>query len=663
MDQNQAQDKINVLPSHVANQIAAGEVVQRPCSIIKELIENSVDAGACNIQVVIEEGGMSLIQVVDDGMGMSGNDAQKAFLRHATSKIRKAEDLFALHTFGFRGEALASIAAVAQVELRTRRVIDELGWEVSISGSSEVDCSSTSTPKGTNIVARNLFYNIPARRKFLKTTAYETRLVITEFQRIALVNPDISFSLRTSASKSPLVLAAGNLHQRIVAITTKSLGGKLLPIEVDTPVVRLGGYIGTQAASRKGSSEQYFFVNGRYISSPYLQKAVVSAYGKLLSDGTLPSYFIYIEVDPSSLDVNIHPTKTQVKFSDEQLIWQVINAAVRQTLGKHNVVPSLDFTNQAAFDIPAYNQADAAGAWQVKVPKTSSCEPYNPFLDSYQRDEMESAWNNSPTATKFDGDPEKAPFTEMIPPQLLNIDYSDADAAQTVRPISSHQNAQMEDYLVESSQFDDDSAVVQGKLDMAVEQKLEILIHNNRYIVMTTVDGIVMVDYYRAMGRIAYEQALGRKTNDQQHGERLIQPETIALSAIDHQTLLDNQQNLAQIGIEIGDMGQNTIAIYSLPINKGARVSAQDMINSLLHDISEQGNSLIDNAVNRLALALCRSYYHRDTGSVTGHKITKQAAQILIDQLFACEEPSLTPDSLPIIEIISPQEIIKRFKR
>lgn len=661
MGQSPTQDKIQLLPSHVANQIAAGEVVQRPCSIVKELIENSVDAGASTIRVLIEDGGMSLIQVVDDGMGMSGSDAQKAFLRHATSKIRKAEDLFALHTFGFRGEALASIAAVAQVELRTRRATDELGVEVSVSGSSQVECKTANTPKGTNILVKNLFYNIPARRKFLKTTAYETRLVITEFQRVALVNPDISFSISTSQSKAPMVLAAGNLHQRIVALTTKSMGGKLLPIEVDTPVVRLGGYIGTQAASRKGSSEQYFFVNGRYIGSPYLQKAVVSAYGKLLPDGALPSYFIYIEVDPSSLDVNIHPTKTQVKFSDEQLIWQVINAAVKQTLGKHNVVPSLDFTNQAAFDIPVYNQGDALRSANIKVPQTGSSDSYNPFLDSYKRDEMERAWDGNPLASSFDGDPEKAPFTEMIPAQLLNIDYSDTQAVQTITH-PAQQNARMDNYVIES-QFGDDSLAVQGEMDMAVEQKLEILIYNNRYIVTTTVDGIVMVDYLRAMGRIAYEKALANHTPGQQHGERLLQPETIAISALDHQTLLDNQDELAQIGIEIGDMGQNTIAIYSLPISKGARISPQEMINNLLHEITEQGNSLIDNAVNRLALSLCRSYYQAGNSNTTAEKITIQAAQILVEQLLQCEEPAITPDSLPIIEIISPQEIIKRFKR
>lgn len=657
------QDKIQLLPSHVANQIAAGEVVQRPCSIIKELIENSVDAGASNIQVVIEDGGMSLIQVVDDGMGMSEADAKKAFLRHATSKIRKAEDLFALHTFGFRGEALASIAAVAQVELRTRRAVDELGVEVTVSGSSQVECNSSSTPKGTNIVVRNLFYNIPARRKFLKTTAYETRLVMTEFQRVALVNPDISFSIRTSPTKAPLVLAAGNLHQRIVGLTTKSMGDKLLPIEVDTPVVRLSGYIGTQAAARKGSSEQYFFVNGRYIGSAYLQKAVVSAYGKLLADGTLPSYFIYIEVEPSSLDVNIHPTKTQVKFSDEQLIWQVLNSAVRQTLGKHNVVPSLDFTNEASFDIPVYNRSSASGSSTIKAPQAGSGRSYNPFLESSRRDEIESAWESTPSIPTFDGDPEKAPFTEMIPSQLLNIDYSDTRAVETIRPVA-NTSVEVDDYVVESSHFDNDASATQGELDIDVEQKFECIIYNNRYIVITTIDGIVMVDYYRAMGRIAYEKALSNAVGNKQHGERLLQSEMITLSTIDHQTLLDNQEELSRIGIEIGDMGQNTIAIYSLPLNQGVKISAQQILESMLHEINEQGNSLTDNALSRFALSLCKSYYrYGSSNTASNGGITKHAAQLLIEQLLACEEPSLTPDSLPIIEVISPQDISKRFKR
>lgn len=636
------QDKIQLLPSHVANQIAAGEVVQRPCSIVKELIENSVDAGASSVQVVIQDGGMTLIQVVDNGMGMSESDAQKAFLRHATSKIRKAEDLFALHTFGFRGEALASIGAVAQVELRTKRASDELGTQVTISGSAEPDCQSVNTTKGTNITVRNLFYNIPARRKFLKTTAYETRLVMTEFQRVALVNPDIAFSIRTSDSKPPLVLPEANLHQRIVGLTTKSMGEKLLPIEVDTPLVRLGGYIGTQAAARKGSSEQYFFVNGRYVSSPYLQKAVVAGYGKLIAPGILPSYFIYIEVDPSALDVNIHPTKTQVKFSDEQLLWQVLNSAVRQTLGKHNVVPSMDFANQVAFDIPAYNQTHTS---QIKVPKTGSgTSSYNPFLESSSREDLEQAWNHAPS---FQGDPQKAPFTEIIPPQLLNIDYSHTQTP----PLQAQKTTQIQDYIIESSQFDTHQ---QPELEMQIEQQFDAIIHNNRYIITTTIDGLVIIDHNRAQGRIAYEKAL--TANNTPQTQHLLQPETITLTPLDHQTILDNQEELSKIGIEISDLGQNTIAINALPLNQKETPS---LINLLIQEINQQGTSLQQNATQKLALSLCRTHYH----SNNSQKISKQDALNTIQQLFACQEPVITPDALPIIEIISPQEIIKRFKR
>lgn len=422
-----ATNLIRILPDTVANQIAAGEVVQRPASMVKELMENAVDAGARSVSVVVRDGGKSLVQVIDDGCGMAAGDASLCFARHATSKIRKSGDLFALQTFGFRGEALASIASVAEVELRTRRAEDEVGTLVTIAGGTEADArtESVSCPQGTQITVRNLFFNTPARRKFLKADTTETKQVITEFQRVALCHPELAFTL-VADDKTLFSLAPGGLRQRIAAIMGRKTGDKLLDVEVDTPIVKIGGYIGLPATAKKSGSEQYFFVNGRYFRSAYLQKAVVSGYNKLLPYGYTPSYFVYIDVDPARIDVNIHPQKTEIKFEDEQAMWQMLASAVGRSLGKHNVVPMLDFENPTpGLEIPVYSSSKASGA-QTNMPApppVSVTDNYNPFK-TYDRQEWDTPSASAATSyaaprrPKAFDDPEQAPFTEMIPPSL-----------------------------------------------------------------------------------------------------------------------------------------------------------------------------------------------------------------------------------------------------
>ena len=346
-------DIIHLLPDSVANQIAAGEVVQRPSSVIKELVENSIDAGATQVQVIVEDAGKSLVQVIDNGKGMSETDARLAFERHATSKISEAKDLFALRTMGFRGEALASIAAVAQVELRTRAADKDLGVSIIIEGSRVVDQQPVNCPVGANFAVKNLFFNIPARRKFLKSNQTELSNILTEFERIALAHPETSFSLH-SGGAAMMNLPAGNFKQRILGVFGKRLEAKLIPVEVKTTLINISGFVGVPSASRRKNAQQFFFVNGRYMRHPYFAKAVQTAYERLIPDGEQVPFFLNLEVAPEKIDVNIHPTKTEIKFEDETPIWQILLAAVREALGKHGVVPSLEFNTEGRPDIPVF---------------------------------------------------------------------------------------------------------------------------------------------------------------------------------------------------------------------------------------------------------------------------------------------------------------------
>ena len=371
-------DIIRLLPDSVANQIAAGEVIQRPASVIKELVENAVDAGAGHIDVLVTDAGKTSIQVIDDGKGMSETDARLAFERHATSKIREAADLFALRTMGFRGEALASIAAVAQVELRTCLEGEELGTSLCIAGSQVESQEKVACPKGSNFHVKNLFFNVPARRKFLKSNQTELSNILTEFERIALVNPKVSFTLHHNGTEM-LNLPAVSLKQRIMGVFGKKINQELLSVDVDTTMVKVSGFVGRPETSRKKGARQYFFVNGRYMRHPYFHKAVMDAYELLVPTGEQVSYFLYFEVEPANIDVNIHPTKTEIKFENEQAIWQILSAAVKESLGRFNAVPSIDFDTEGMPDIPAFEHSPYSG---VQMPKTTYNPDYNPFNTS-----------------------------------------------------------------------------------------------------------------------------------------------------------------------------------------------------------------------------------------------------------------------------------------
>ena len=370
-------DIIQLLPDSVANQIAAGEVVQRPASVVKELMENSIDALSKNTQVIIRDGGKALIQIIDDGCGMSETDARLCFERHATSKIREASDLFAIQTMGFRGEALASIAAVAEVELKTRQPDSQVGTSIRVAGSEVIEHEPTSCPSGTSISVKNLFFNVPARRKFLKSSSLELKHIISEFQRVALANPGVAFTLSHNGADI-YKLPPGNTKQRVVHLMGKSLGQHLLDVNTTTSVIRVNGFIGKPESAKKSPGEQFFFVNNRFMKNPYLHKAVMKSYEKLLPPDSIPPYFIFLETDPSTIDVNIHPTKTEIKFEDERMVWQILNAAVREALGKFAVVPSIDFETEMVIDIPFFPRSAP-----VSPPEVEVNTDFNPFDRDY----------------------------------------------------------------------------------------------------------------------------------------------------------------------------------------------------------------------------------------------------------------------------------------
>lgn len=678
-------ERIEILPENVANQIAAGEVVQRPASIVKELTENAVDAGASAVHVIVRDGGKSLIQVIDDGIGMASGDAVRAFARHATSKIRKSKDLFALHTFGFRGEALASIASVAEVEMRTRREEDEVGVLVAIAGGTENDAKSESVscPKGTSITVRNLFFNTPARRKFLKSDATETKQIMAEFQRVALCNPDKAFTL-TADDKMLLNLAPGNLHQRIVALAGKRIGNQLLDVGVDTPIVRISGYIGLPATAKKGSGEQFFFVNGRYFRSAYLQKAVINGYNKLLPFGYTPSYFIYIEVEPSRVDVNIHPQKTEVKFEDEQAMWQIIASAVARSLGKHNVVPMLDFDNKATgLEIPVYtgrpDSPDFAGGGfssesggtsgrsgsvqPVRMPR-AAFKPegeYNPFK-TYDRGE----WIDPATkGAAFDA--EKIPFMEKIPPGLVEIEPDGEQPAFSFQTSGAEQSGeQYEEFASSATEDAVDQPLPEMGAGLSAAGKC-LTLPGGRYVVTTTADGVVVIDRPKAMFRITYEELLEKLENgDPQSGigQRELFPEQVELSASDHFLLMEHAEELTRMGFDLRDMGGQTVVVYGLPAEMAGEITPREAVEELLCQIKTEGGSLRDNHKERLAAALARSCHAQRGGSKTQPKgMTREEGESLVNRLFACEEPNYTPDGKPVMTVVSVMEIEKRLKK
>jgi len=608
-------DIIHLLPDSVANQIAAGEVIQRPASIVKELVENAVDAGSTEIKVILKEAGKSLVQVIDNGCGMSDTDARMAFERHATSKIAKAEDLFSIRTLGFRGEALASLAAVAQLEIKTRRKEDEIGTRLLINGSHIEKQENISCPTGTNISVKNLFFNIPARRKFLKTNSTELRHLIFEFQHIALTLPHIIFSLYHNESEIYHLSSVNSLAQRIAGIFGRGILPNLIPLQTNTSITNVSGYIGKPEFARKTYGEQFFFVNNRYMRHPYFHKAVTEAYQEILPPETIPSYFIYFEIDPKSIDINIHPTKTEIKFEDERAIWQILHASVREALGKFNVVPSIDFDTASAIDIPILKKDT-----HVAPPEITTDHFFNPFSDKGSASPGFSSTyqNRSP-------DHWEALYAEL---KLNKREKSFPGAPFKQNTLTSEE-----------------------------ETVSPHLFHfKNRYIIASVKSGLMFIDQKRAHERILYEQFIRTRKQEIEPVQKHLFPETIVLNPADYVLLKELMNDLEVIGFDLSDLGNNAILLNGYPLDLNIS-NSQSALERLLEDYKSTQSDLKKTNFERVAASLaCAS------AIPYGRELTLTEMQDLVDRLFACSSPNYSPTGKLVLTIFSLDEIEQKLK-
>ena len=551
----QMSDVIQLLPDSVANQIAAGEVIQRPASVIKELVENAVDAGAQHIKVLVVDAGRTSIQVIDDGCGMSETDARLAFERHATSKIRKADDLFALHTMGFRGEALPSIAAVSQVELLTRTADDEVGTRLAIAASKVVIQEPVSCPVGCNFTIRNLFYNVPARRKFLKTNATELTNIVTAFQRIALVYPSVAFSLYSNGSEL-FELKKGTLLQRISDVFGLRFSQDLLPVTVDTTLCRISGFVGKPESARRKGTQQYFFVNGRYMRHPYFHKAVQSAYERLVAEGLQVPYFVYFDVEPAEIDVNIHPTKTEIKFENEQTIWQILLAAVRDAIGRFCEIPAIDFDTEGRPDIPVFDPSRES----VRSPQVSYNPDYNPF-------NTHSKGREGAGST-----PDYSQHRKLVPQDWQQLYASLDDQASTI-PSDTRQND-----LFPQSAVDSQS----GSNEVFAEKSPAHYQYKGRYIMTAVKSGLMVIDQHRASVRILYEQQLSRFAGAVVTPQRVLFPEVIQFQQAVLPMVKELLPGLQALGFELADLGGGSYSVNGIPA--GVESDPVSLVRNMVDD-------------------------------------------------------------------------------
>jgi len=590
-------DIIHLLPDSIANQIAAGEVIQRPASVVKELIENSIDAGADSIQLILKDAGRSLIQVIDNGNGMSETDARMAFERHATSKIQGVDDLFALRTMGFRGEALASIAAVAQVEVKTAREDDSVGTLIQISGSQVEKQETIAVNQGSIFSVKNLFFNVPARRKFLKSNETELKNIITEFERVVLVNPQITFELRHNDTEI-FNLPVSSVRQRIVNVFGKRLNTQLLTLETKTSLVLISGFIGKPDSSKKRGTLQYFFVNNRFMRHPYFHKAVMQAFEPFIPAGEMPNYFIYLTVEPASIDVNIHPAKTEIKFENEQAIWMIIRSAVKESLTKSNAIPNLEFDREGAVDVPVY----IPNPVHAEVPKVHFQSGYSPFT-------------------------EKAP---------------------TGNPLKNWERL-----------YDDQPFAPEKPAAMPsewTEERSTILSFKGKYLVTGLKSGLAIINQRRAHIRILYDRYIRQIGRKQGASQGLLFPEIISFTPREATVLPFLLDDLAYIGFDLANLGNNTYSINGIPSgleNTNIIETLQDMADKVM----ETGCEVKEEISESLALTLAKK-----TAIPYGKLLSEVEAEGLIAELFASSGPNYTPDGKCILSILCEEEIEKRFR-
>ena len=629
-------DIIHLLPDSVANQIAAGEVVQRPSSIIKEMVENSIDAEATCVKVLVTDGGKTNVQVIDDGKGMSETDARLAFERHATSKIQQASDLYHLTTMGFRGEALASIAAVAQVELKTRRRDDELGTMVQISGSKVEHYEPVACPAGSNFAVRNLFFNVPARRKFLKSNQTELTNVVADFQRIVLVHPEVAFSLYNNGVEM-YNLPQASVRQRILDVFGKKLNADLLPIEVETSLVSISGYVGKPESSKKKGAHQYFFVNGRYMRHPYFHSAVMKAYEKLIPVGEHVSYFIYFSVEASSIDVNVHPTKTEIKFDNEQPIWQVLSAAVKETLGRFCNVPMIDFDVEGKPDIPVMGTS-------TSIPRQPQLAPsnYNPFQHAESHPYARSnGWEKL-------YDKYTAPESSSSPTTKESLDTWDAGA--------SIGDDMPEEHCLQGSIWNRMGADVDtGNALTSPDFSVPKFQYKGRYIILPSENGIMIVNQHRAHVRVLFEQNMQRIKTGKRPSQQLLFPDVVQFNQDDCLVLENMMGDVNNLGFDMSNLGGGSYSLNGVPEGlMGLDVKA------LLHELIESargGMSDIGTDV-REALALTMA---ENAAIVYGQVLSEVEMEQLLRDLFSTKAPARTPDGKLIYTIYSDQQMNDPF--
>ncbi len=617
-------DIIHLLPDAVANQIAAGEVVQRPASAVKELLENAIDSGADKIQLIIKEAGKALIQVIDNGCGMSFTDARMCFERHATSKIRKADDLFAIRTMGFRGEAMASIAAIAQVELKTRRHEDELGSKICIEASVVISQEPCATAAGTSVCIKNLFYNTPARRNFLKGNSIETRHIIDEFQRVALAYPQVFFTLHHDGQEV-FHLPSASLKQRIVHLLGNNYNQKLVPVKEETSIIQLEGFVGKPEFARKTRGEQFFFVNNRFIRDNYLNHAVSSAFEELLQDDSFPLYVLFISIDPAKIDINVHPTKTEIKYQDDKAIYAIIRSAVKRSLGQYNITPTLDFNQETGFD-----QMITPKPFDQIVPPGISFNPnFNPFSN-----EVKTASDTS--VLRHSAERRKPDFVQNW----------DTLYAITQGKIAEQQeiDTQQREVLVDNRQL----------IKSSERQLFQI---HNRFILSQIKSGFMLIDQQAAHERILYERFLLQLENHSGVSQQTLFPQSISMSTSDFELLKSLLTDVRALGFDIREFGKNTVIVEGIPAEL-TKASENEMLEKLLEGFKNNQSALKLNKHDNLARTLAKN-----AAVKPGTRFLLEEMNLLIDQLFACKMPNVSLSGKPVIITYTLEELFQKFDR
>lgn len=614
-------DIIQLLPDHVANQIAAGEVVQRPASVVKELIENAIDAEASSIKLIVKDAGKTLIQIIDDGKGMSVTDARLSFERHATSKIKSAEDLFNLNTKGFRGEALASIAAIAHIELKTKQEQDELGTQIVIEGSDLISQDIVVTPKGTSISVKHLFFNIPARRNFLKSNTVELRHIIDEFHRVALAHPNISFTMYHNGSET-FNLPNSNYRQRVVNIFGGKTNEKLVPVEETTEVLKISGFVGKPEYAKRTKTEQFFFVNNRFIKSAYLNHAINSAFDGLVKDGSHPTYFLNLTVDPKSIDINIHPTKTEIKFDDEQTLYAILRSSVKHSLGQFNIAPVLDFDHDNNLDTPYDYKDKSASTPTVEVDRF-----FNPFKEEK---------NQQTTSVKSY---KKEPVTQW---DSLYVGLE----SKGTRSEYNFSEVEFESEPQKVSMFKDDSHIETTHTTYQL---------HNKFIVSTIKSGMLVIDQHKAHQRILYESLLSSMTVKGAVSQQLLFPLQLHFSSNEMPILIQLKEDLEHTGFVFSSFNDETLEITGVPVNvQESEVSI--ILEQLISDVEQEVPDSHFSATDLLAKSMAKSLAIK-----TGQSLSKLEQEHLVNSLFACKEPTVSPTNRTTFITMSVDDLEKKF--